>query len=141
VEIVKFYPIVIATLLAAALAAEIPLIQPKDLAARLASGQDKPAIFQVGPNVLYRSKHIPGALYAGPAGKSEGLEALKAAAGKLPRDRELVIYCGCCPWDRCPNIKPAIDLLKQMGFTHVKAMYSGTNFKTDWIDQGYPVEQ
>lgn len=140
-ELVKLFPIVALTLLAVALAAEIPLVQPKDLAARLASGQAKPVIFQVGPNVLYRSKHIPGALYAGPGSKSEGLEALKTAAGKLPRDGELVIYCGCCPWDRCPNIKPAIDLLKQMGFTRVKAMYSATNFKTDWIDQGYPVEQ
>jgi rhodanese-related sulfurtransferase len=137
---VKLFSIASLILLAVALAAEIPLIQPKELAAQLASGGAKPAIFQVGPNVLYRSKHIPGALYAGPAGKSEGLEALKAAAGKLPRDGELVIYCGCCPWDRCPNIKPAMELLKQMGFTRVKAMYSGTNFKTDWIDQGYPVE-
>ena len=65
----------------------------------------------------------------------------RTAAEKLPRDRELVIYCGCCPWDRCPNIKPAIELLHSLGFTTVKAMYSPTNFKTDWIDQGYPVEQ
>ena len=127
--------------MAAAVAADIPLIQPKDLAAELASAQAKPAIFQVGPNVLYRSKHIPGSLYAGPGSKSEGLELLKAAVAKLPRDGELVIYCGCCPWDRCPNIKPAMELLKQMGFTRVKAMYSETNFKTDWIDKGYPVEQ
>lgn len=139
--LVKLFPIAALTLLAAALAADIPLIQPKELAAELASGASKPAILQVGPNVLYRSKHITGAVYAGPAGKSEGLEALKAAAQKIPRDRDLVIYCGCCPWDRCPNIKPAMDLLKQMGFTRVKAMYSATNFKTDWIDQGYPVEQ
>ena len=137
----KLYAIGAVTLLAVALAAGIPLIQPKDLAARLASGAAKPAIFYVGPNVLYRSKHIPGALYAGPAGKSEGLAVLKAAVEKLPRDRELVIYCGCCPWDHCPNIKPAIELLTQMGFTRVKAMYSGANFKTDWIDRGYPVEQ
>lgn len=140
-EIVKLYAAGAVTLLAVALAAEIPLIQPKDLAARLASGAVRPAIFQVGPHVLYRSKHIPGSLFAGPGGKSEGLELLKAAVEKLPRDRELVIYCGCCPWDKCPNIKPAIELLKQMGFTRVKAMYSATNFKTDWIDQGYPVEQ
>jgi hypothetical protein len=123
-----------------ALAAELPLIQPKELAAKLTANGAKPVIIQVGPNVLYRSKHIPGALYGGPAGKSEGLAVLKAAVEKLPRNGELVIYCGCCPWDRCPNIKPALDLLKQMGFTQVKAMYSAENFKTDWIDHGYPVE-
>ena len=126
-------------LLAAGLAAELPVIQPKDLAAELAAKR-KPVIIQVGPNVLYRSHHIPDALYGGPAGKPEGLEVLKAAVKDVPHDRDLVIYCGCCPWDRCPNIKPALELLKQLGFTKVKAMYSGTNFKTDWIDQGYPVD-
>ncbi|MBZ5620032.1 MAG: rhodanese-like domain-containing protein [Acidobacteriia bacterium] len=127
-------------LLAVALAADLPVIQPKDLAAQLRSPAARPAIIQVGPNLLYRSHHIPGSVYGGPAGKPEGLDALKAAVKDLPRDRDLVIYCGCCPWDRCPNVKPAIELLKQLGFTRVKAMYSATNFKTDWIDQGYPVE-
>jgi thiosulfate/3-mercaptopyruvate sulfurtransferase len=123
--------------LAAALAADLALIQPKDLAARLSA---KPAIFQVGPNVLYRSKRIPGAVYAGPGSKAEGLDLLKAAVEKLPRNREIVVYCGCCPWDRCPNIKPAMALLQQLGFTRVKALYLADNFKTGWIDAGYPVE-
>jgi thiosulfate/3-mercaptopyruvate sulfurtransferase len=123
-----------------ALAADAPLVAPKDLAAQLSGGSSRPAIFQVGPNVLYRSKHIPGAIYAGPGSKAEGLDLLKAAVEKLPRDRDLVIYCGCCPWDRCPNIKPALELLQKMGFTRVRAMHVPTNFKTDWIDQGYPVE-
>jgi thiosulfate/3-mercaptopyruvate sulfurtransferase len=127
--------LLIAALVAAA--ADIALIQPPELAARLAA---KPAIFQVGPNVMYRSHRIPGALYAGPGSKAEGLALLKEAAGKLPRDREIVLYCGCCPWDKCPNIQPAIDSLKQMGFTHVKALYIADNFKSNWIDKGYPVE-
>jgi thiosulfate/3-mercaptopyruvate sulfurtransferase len=127
-------------LLAVAMAADLPTIQPKELAEQLRTQAAKPAIIQVGPNLLYRSHHIPGAHYGGPAGKPEGLAALKAAVKDLPHDRDLVVYCGCCPWDKCPNVKPAIELLKQLGFTHVKAMYSGTNFKTDWIDQGYPVE-
>jgi rhodanese-related sulfurtransferase len=137
---VKLFLITALTLLAAALAADLPVIQPKDLAEQVRSQAGKPAIIQVGPNFLYRSRHIPGALYGGPAGKPEGLEVLKAAVKDLPHDRELVIYCGCCPWDKCPNVKPALELLKQLGFTHVKAMYSGTDFKTDWIDRGYPVE-
>jgi rhodanese-related sulfurtransferase len=126
---------------AVALAAGLPVIQPKDLAAQLAAKGAHPAIFHVGPNVLFRSKHIPGSLYAGPASRPDGLEALKTAAGKLPREQEVVVYCGCCPWDCCPNAKPAVDLLHQMGFTHVKALHVETNFKTDWIDQGYPIEQ
>ena len=112
-----------------------------DLAAAAQAGHRAAiVVLQVGPNVLYRSKHFPGAIYAGPANRPEGLELLKAAASKLPRDREIVIYCGCCPWDHCPNIRPAQELLRQMGFTHVRALYVPSNFKADWIDQGYPVE-
>jgi thiosulfate/3-mercaptopyruvate sulfurtransferase len=118
-------------------AAEIALIQPPELAAHLSA---KPAIFQVGPNVLYRSKHIPGAVFAGPGAKPEGVALLKSAVENLPRDREIVIYCGCCPWDRCPNITPAMEALKQMGFTRVKALYVADNFKANWVDKGYPVE-
>jgi thiosulfate/3-mercaptopyruvate sulfurtransferase len=118
-------------------AADIALIQPPELVARLSA---KPAIFQVGPNVLYRSKHIPGAVFAGPGAKPEGIALLKAAVEKLPRNREIVLYCGCCPWDKCPNVQPAIDSLKQLGFTNVKAMYIADNFKANWIDKGYPVE-
>jgi hypothetical protein len=127
-------------LLAAALvlaAAEMALIQPPELVPRLSS---KPVIFQVGPNVLYRSKHIPSAVYAGPGSKPEGLALLKSAVANLPRDREIVIYCGCCPWDRCPNVAPAMDMLQQMGFTRVKALHLPDNFKINWIDKNYPIE-
>jgi len=123
----------------AAVAVDLALVQPQELAGTLAKGS-KPAIFQVGPNVLYRSKHIPGAAYAGPGSKAEGIELLRTAVKDMPRDREIVIYCGCCPWDRCPNVKPAFEALKQMGFTKVKALYLYQNFKTDWIDKAYPVE-
>jgi rhodanese-related sulfurtransferase len=133
---VKFASVLLIAL-AAAPAADLPLIQPKELAARLSA---KPSIVHVGPNVLYRGKHIPAAVYAGPGKDARGLDLLKTAVAKFPRDREIVIYCGCCPWDRCPNIKPSLDLLKQMGFTKVKALYLPDNFKTNWIDQGYPVE-
>jgi thiosulfate/3-mercaptopyruvate sulfurtransferase len=124
--------------LAALLAAEIPTIEPKDLAAQLAGSGAKPAIFHVGPSVLYRSRHIPGSVDVNMTSKPESLDALRAAAGKLPRDREIFLYCGCCPWDRCPNVKPAITLLQEMGFKKVKAVYIPQNFKFDWIDRGYP---
>ena len=119
-------------------AAEMALVQPAEVAASMS--KNKPAIFQVGPNVMYRSKHIPGALYAGPGNKAEGIAMLKAAVERMPRDREIVIYCGCCPWDKCPNMQPAFAALREMGFTKVKALYIAQNFKADWIDKGYPVE-
>ncbi len=119
----------------------MPVVQPKELAGRLAAQRGSIVIFQVGPNLLYRLNHIPGAIYAGPANRPEGLELLKAEAAKLPRDREIVLYCGCCPWNHCPTIRPAMELMRQMGFPHARALYLPDNFKTDWIDQGYPVEE
>ena len=136
-ESVKTAILIMAAAAAAALAAEMALVQPKELAARL---ETKPVVIQVGPNVLYRSHRIPGAIYAGPGSKPEGLELLKAAVAKLPHDREIVLYCGCCPWDRCPNVRPSAELLRQLGFSQVKTLYLAENFKTNWIDAGYPVE-
>jgi thiosulfate/3-mercaptopyruvate sulfurtransferase len=138
----------IAVLLTGGAAADLALIQPNELAAQLAAqtthSQITPygplLIIQVGPNVLYRSKHIPRAMYAGPASRPEGLELLKKAVEKLPREREIIVYCGCCPWGNCPNVKPAMSLLKEMGFTNAKAMYVETSFAKDWIDKGHPVE-
>jgi hypothetical protein len=131
----------IATVFLAALvsfAAEMALVQPKELAPQIST--KGPVVIQVGPNVLYRSKHIPGALYAGPGNTPAGIALLRSAVEKLPHDREIVIYCGCCPWDVCPNIKPAMEVLRTMGFSRVKALYLPTNFKKDWIDVGLPTQ-
>jgi len=100
----------------------------------------QPKIFHVGFEVLYKSKHVPGAMYAGPGSKDAGLDALKLAVANAPKDSEIVLYCGCCPWDHCPNMKPAFTLLHGMGFTKIKIVELPTNFATDWIDKGYPVE-
>jgi hypothetical protein len=54
----KVLMIGMAALLAVGLAAELALIQPGELAAQLATKGAQPAIFQVGPNVVYRGKHI-----------------------------------------------------------------------------------
>ena len=83
---------------------------------------------------------FPEAVFAGPGANAAGLAMLRSAVDKLPRDREVVVYCGCCPWDRCPNVKPSLDLLKSMGFTKAKALYLGTGFKVDWLDKGYQAE-
>ncbi|HLK52515.1 MAG TPA: rhodanese-like domain-containing protein, partial [Candidatus Angelobacter sp.] len=115
-------------------------IQPSELTqAMKATGAQKPVVLYVGPKAFYAQAHIPGSEFIGPVGKPEGMDKLRARAASLPKDGAVVIYCGCCPWDHCPNVRPAIEALKQMGFTRVRAMYVATNFKTDWIDAGYPV--
>jgi thiosulfate/3-mercaptopyruvate sulfurtransferase len=113
------------------------LIQPAQLAGELKAAP--PTILQVGFSKLYQQAHIPGAIYAGPTNSEAGLAALKAEAGKLPRDAAVVIYCGCCPWNRCPNMDAAYTALKAMGFSRLRALYIANNFGQDWVDKGYPV--
>lgn len=121
-------------------AAETGTVDPKDLAADLQTRSAKPALIHVGFAVMYRGKHIPGSIYAGPDRSPEGIAALKKAVANMPKDREIVVYCGCCPYEMCPNIRPALAALREMGFTHVKALMIPKNFATDWINRGYPVE-
>jgi rhodanese-related sulfurtransferase len=113
------------------------LIQPAQLAGELKAAP--PTILQVGFSKLYQQAHIPGAAYAGPTNSETGLAALKAAAEKLSRDAPIVIYCGCCPWNRCPNMDAAYTALKAMGFSRLRALYIANNFGQDWVDKGYPV--
>jgi thiosulfate/3-mercaptopyruvate sulfurtransferase len=124
-----------------ALAADTTTVEPKDLAAALQAKTTKPVLIHVGFAVMYRGKHIPESIYAGPARSPEGIAALKKAVANMPKDREIVVYCGCCPYEMCPNIRPALAALREMGFTHVKALMIPTNFATDWINHGYPVEE
>jgi thiosulfate/3-mercaptopyruvate sulfurtransferase len=115
-------------------------IPSEKLAERMKSGKP-PLVIHTGFAVLYRSAHIAGTVYAGPGSKPEGLEELKALVTKEPRDREIVIYCGCCPWDKCPNIRPAFAALHDMGFTRVSALYVPENLAKDWIDKGLPTDK
>ncbi len=123
-------------------AASIPaadLIQPAELAATLQkTTASKPLILQVGFRMLYDQAHIPGAEYAGPGNNADGLKVLRDRVAKLPKDAAIVIYCGCCPWSRCPNIAAAYDTLHELGFSKLKVMYVADNFGTDWVDKGYP---
>jgi 3-mercaptopyruvate sulfurtransferase SseA len=113
-------------------------MQPAQLVDMLKAGA-RPTILQVGFKTLYDQAHIPGAIYAGPGNKEDGLANLKAQVEKLPHDGAVVIYCGCCPWVRCPNMGPAWDALHAMGFTNVKALHIATNFGEDWVKKDYPV--
>lgn len=125
-------------------AAVIPadaLVQPEALHQELQAHPHADLILQVGSRMLFDEDHIPGAVYAGPAATPEGIEALRARVASLPSGRAIVLYCGCCPWEHCPNIAPAWNLLRQMGFTHVRVLYIAHNFGTDWVSRGYDAER
>lgn len=101
----------------------------------------KPVIVCVGFQFSYERDHIVGALLKGPARTSEGTETLKKWAQTIPKNTPVVIYCGCCPFKECPNIRPAYKALRRAGLTRVQVLYLEHGFLTDWVQQGYPVER
>ena len=114
---------------------------PEELVRILRSpGAEKPAIFHVGFRVLFAQAHIPGSQYAGPGMNQAGLDALRKAVASTPKTKLIVLYCGCCPWERCPNLEQPWRTLMAAGFTRVKVLYIPKNFGQDWVQKGYPVE-
>jgi thiosulfate/3-mercaptopyruvate sulfurtransferase len=116
------------------------IVEPDALAKELTGG-NKPTVVCVGPHVLFEGSHIPGALFHGATSTTEGMDDFKKWAKDVPKDANIVLYCGCCPLTQCPNVRPALTALRQMGFTKVRALKLPTDFKTDWIDKGLPVEK
>jgi hypothetical protein len=118
------------------------LIKPEQLAKWLsATTGAKPLVICVAFPVLYPGGHIAGAKFAGTTAKPEGIQALKRAANGLSQDKQIVLYCGCCPWDKCPNIRAAFRAMQEWGFKDVKALYLPTNLQQDWIAKGFPTEK
>lgn len=117
------------------------LIQPADLNRMLSAKSDsKPLVLQVGSRVLFQQAHIAGSEYVGPGSQPEGLDQLKKRVASVQKDKLIVLYCGCCPWGRCPNVAPAYKLLQGLGYTHVKVLYLANNFGSDWVEKGYAVD-
>lgn len=115
------------------------LIGPEDLVKLLQNkAVEKPLVIQVGSHVLYSQAHIPGSEYIGSAASQSGLDQLRKRVETLPRTKFIVLYCGCCPWTHCPNVKPADDALEAMGFQNVKVLYLANNFGADWVEKDYP---
>jgi hypothetical protein len=115
------------------------LLQPAELAKVIESGK-APVILSVAFPVLYKGRHIVHAINAGPTSKPEGIEALKTAVASLAKNADLVIYCGCCPMVKCPNIRPAYSTLKELGFTHIRVLSIPENLHTDWVTKNFPSE-
>ena len=116
------------------------IIETAQLAKALSNHSgEAPAVVCVGFDFLFKAAHIPGASYAGPAREAKGLDALKKWASSIPRDREVVLYCGCCPMRQCPNVRPAFKTLAAMGFKHLEVLDLPDDFQKNWVGKGYPV--
>ena len=111
------------------------LMEPADLAKVLANPKaPQPIVYSCGMQPI-----IKNSIEIGPTMSQKNLNTLKTNLEKLPKDANIVIYCGCCPFSRCPNVRPAIQLLKSMAFTNYKLLNLPTNIKVDWIDHNYPM--
>jgi len=115
------------------------LLEPAALA-QLIQSSKPPVVIAVAFPVLYNQRHIAHAVFAGSGSKPEGIESLKKAAANYPKDADIVVYCGCCPMVKCPNIRPAYRALKQMGFTHIRVLDIPSNMHADWYTKNYPSE-
>ncbi len=114
------------------------LMEPQVLVTMISNnkGNDLPVIFNIGS-----VSTIKGAIDAGPTSNADGLAELKKQLKNIPKDKLVIIYCGCCPLFKCPNIRPAFKLLTEEGYTSIRVLNLKTNLKTDWVDKKYPVEE
>lgn len=118
------------------------VLQPADLAKELSDPKSKkPLIVCVGFKSLYQSAHIPGAVFHGPTAAPQGLEDLKKWAQNASLSQQIVIYCGCCPMVRCPNVRPAFRVLHEMGFAKLRVLFIETDLARDWVQKGFPVQR
>jgi thiosulfate/3-mercaptopyruvate sulfurtransferase len=112
------------------------LIQAADLAAIINSPTaKKPLIFNVGP-----MGNIKGAVATGLPHTFSGSEALTTELNNVPKNREIIIYCGCCSTQSCGNIRTAFDLVKKLGYKKVKCLDIMSTLGDDWISKKYPME-
>lgn len=117
--------------LAAGQEIQLPRISIEELKALMEDGADI-VIIDTQPKKLYEIEHIKGAISLPWAMKIDW-----TTAKKLPRDKLLILYCGCGPGEADSN---HVGLqLKGMGFTHIKVLSDPSI--TGWIEKGYPIEK
>jgi metal-dependent hydrolase (beta-lactamase superfamily II) len=100
------------------------LLQPAQLAQMLQDKKSLPVIYSVGPGAV-----IPHSIDIGSVKEKENLDKFKREVSLLAKDAGIVVYCGCCPFDPCPNVRPAIAVLKEMKFTNYKLLNLEQNIK------------
>lgn len=114
---------------------EKQVIEPFVLASIINGAKtDKPLILNIGA-----VEDIKSAKHIGAVSEAENMKKLNGAVHLLPKNTAIVIYCGCCPFNKCPNIRPAFTALQKEGFTDVKVLDLPTNLKVNWSSKGYPL--
>jgi hypothetical protein len=95
----------------------------------------KPIIYNIGS-----MENIYSAIKMGEPSKEESKKKIKEHIKTISPNRLVVVYCGCCSSDHCPNIKPAYDYIQQLGHSNVKVLNLPTSLAVDWTNKGYPLD-
>ena len=112
------------------------LMEPKELADKINAHQTKDLlILCIGPDAMIKESVDLGAAH-----EDANLQKLKTYLQKVDKNKEVVIYCGCCPFIKCPNIRPAFKTLTEMGFKNARLLNLAKNIKADWLDKDYPTK-
>ena len=113
------------------------VMPPADLAAMINSNsKDLPVIFNVGP-----MDNIKKAVFVGRATSATFVDNMKKELNMVPKTKTVVVYCGCCSFGSCPNLKPAYEGLLSLGYKNAKVLEIPEGIKPDWVAKGYPMEQ
>jgi thiosulfate/3-mercaptopyruvate sulfurtransferase len=112
------------------------LIEPAQLAQVIQKNEASPIVYSIGPGAV-----IKNSIDIGSVKEPANMQEFKKQLSKLPKDANIVVYCGCCPFEHCPNVRPAVAALREMKFTNYKLLNLSHNVKTDWLDKGYPTAQ
>jgi hypothetical protein len=108
-----------------------------ELADKITSGaKDGPVVFNVGP-----MENIKGAVFVGRATSATFTDQLKRELNMVPKTRTVVVYCGCCSFSSCPNLKPAYDALVTLGYKNAKVLDLPEGIKPDWVAKKFPMEE
>jgi thiosulfate/3-mercaptopyruvate sulfurtransferase len=112
------------------------LLEPAQLAQIIQKNEVAPIVYSIGPGAV-----IKNSINIGSVKEPANMQEFKKQLSKLPKDASIVVYCGCCPFEHCPNVRPAVAALNEMKFTNYKLLNLSHNVKTDWLDKGYPAAQ
>jgi rhodanese-related sulfurtransferase len=108
-------------------AAKAPRITVEDLKKMMDEGATM-VIVDTNEEINYKMKRIKGAIHF-PWAKVIG------NPGSLPKDKLLVLYCGCVGEEASDNV--AQQLMNNWGYTNIKVLDGGL---MRWVKLGYPVE-
>jgi thiosulfate/3-mercaptopyruvate sulfurtransferase len=111
------------------------LMPTKELADRINTKKEVPVILNIGP-----MENIKTAITVGPMNSIFAKDKLKEALNGFDKNKEIVVYCGCCSYSSCPNIRPAYEKVQELGYKKVKVLEIPEGIKPDWVAKGYPME-